>query len=187
NDSYLRRTPFTELCGLDLMIRLDSKSRRRQIALLALEIIAKEGLPELTMRKLAGRAQVSEAAIYRHFKNKEAVLRELFELLAVGNGFWQTAKVADDPIVGLKLIIEAQLSHFENNPDLITFLFNEEVFVGYPALKEPMLEWRKTKEETIIDLVETAKRQNQVPADIDSKVFALLYMGAIRLIALKWK
>lgn len=167
--------------------RLDSKSRRIQISTLALGIIAQEGLSELTMRKIAGRARLSEAAVYRHFENKEAVLKELFELLSKGNSFWQEAKEASDPILGLKTIIETQLNHFEENPDLVSLIFSEEIFISYPAIRELATKARKSKEEVIILLVERAKQKNQASGDIDSEIFALLYMGAIRLIVLKWK
>jgi len=47
----------------------------------ALTIIDKDGLSGLTVRKLSARLGVTAMAIYRHFKNKAAIERELVDLV----------------------------------------------------------------------------------------------------------
>ena len=42
-----------------------------------IEIIAKEGEKSLSLRKVAASCNVSQAAPYAHFKNKEELIKEL--------------------------------------------------------------------------------------------------------------
>jgi len=53
-------------------------ARQEEILVSALEIVAQEGSRALTMKRVAGAVGVTEAAIYRHFKNKRHLLLALY-------------------------------------------------------------------------------------------------------------
>lgn len=63
----------------------------------ARELFASEGYEAVTMRKIADRIEYSPTAIYLHFKDKEAVLRELCEVdfLTLAQEFGAIAEIAD--------------------------------------------------------------------------------------------
>ena len=48
--------------------------RQEEIILAAIALIAREGYKNLTIKKLASELNLSEAALYRHFVNKEDLL-----------------------------------------------------------------------------------------------------------------
>jgi len=54
-------------------------STRDRILAEARELYAREGLAGLSMRKVAGRLDLSATAIYRHFRDKEALLLRMVE------------------------------------------------------------------------------------------------------------
>jgi len=58
-----------------------SSIRQEQILDRAVELVAKAGLANLTMKKIAGRVGFSEAAIYRHFPTKQRLLISLMDRL----------------------------------------------------------------------------------------------------------
>jgi len=69
---------------------------REKIAAAAIEIIRREGQTALSMRKLAGLFSVDVAALYRHFENKDELLKEvgrlasdLVELDTPTSGSWE--------------------------------------------------------------------------------------------------
>jgi len=62
----------------------------------ALEILAKEGESELTLREVARRAGVTHAAPYRHFPNKEALLASVAE-----EGFRMLVRHVDEARAGV--------------------------------------------------------------------------------------
>ncbi len=53
--------------------------RRRQIVAAARRLIVTRGAEHVTVRRIAKEVGLSEAAIYRHFKNKKGVLRLLLD------------------------------------------------------------------------------------------------------------
>ncbi|QBD76267.1 TetR/AcrR family transcriptional regulator [Ktedonosporobacter rubrisoli] len=55
--------------------------RRERILQVGLRLIDQQGLDSLSMRKLAQELKVDPMALYRHFKNKEALLDGVAELL----------------------------------------------------------------------------------------------------------
>lgn len=70
---------------------------REKILEAARELFVKEGYEAVSMRKIADRIEYSPTAIYFHFKDKEAVMRELCEadFLTLAHEFVEIAKVAD--------------------------------------------------------------------------------------------
>jgi AcrR family transcriptional regulator len=62
-------------------LRLPSDVRREQILDRALDLVQRDGLANLTMKKITRRVGFSEAAIYRHFPTKAALLLGLLDRL----------------------------------------------------------------------------------------------------------
>lgn len=54
--------------------KLDTEVRQDQIAQAALSLVASHGLKGLSMTRVARRVGIVPSAIYRHFKDKDAVL-----------------------------------------------------------------------------------------------------------------
>ena len=64
--------------------RLRSEDRKRQLVELALEMIADHGLQGTSMARVAQAADISETALYRHFRNRrELILAALNEMTAI--------------------------------------------------------------------------------------------------------
>jgi AcrR family transcriptional regulator len=70
---------------------------REKIMEAARELFVREGYEAVSMRKIADRIEYSPTAIYFHFKDKEAVMRELCEadFLTLAQEFVEIANVAD--------------------------------------------------------------------------------------------
>ncbi len=64
------------------MIHSEPTARQAQLLDLALELIQEHGLAGLTVRRLAERAGFSEAALYRHYTSKQALLQAVAKRIA---------------------------------------------------------------------------------------------------------
>ena len=73
---------------------------RDRIAYIGLQLIDQEGLESLTMRKLAGELRVDPMSLYRHFKNKDALLDGVAELL------WREVALPADE-VGWEILLQS--------------------------------------------------------------------------------
>lgn len=59
--------------------RLSPEERRRQIVAAAKALFSGEGIEHVSMRKIAKEVGITQAAIYQHFENKEAILFVIIE------------------------------------------------------------------------------------------------------------
>lgn len=94
----------------------EKQDTRQRILDAARELFATEGYDAVTMRKIADRIEYTPTAIYFHFADKEALIRELcaMDFLALARSFQPIAQVGD-PIERMKRIgaayIEFALAH----------------------------------------------------------------------------
>lgn len=63
------------------MPRTRSASAHRKVLDAALELVAESGIEGASMDAIAGRSGVSKATIYKHWKDKDALLLEMLEVL----------------------------------------------------------------------------------------------------------
>jgi AcrR family transcriptional regulator len=98
----------------------------------ARDLFATEGYEAVTMRKIAERIEYSPTAIYFHFKDKLALLRELVDrdFAAFATVLQRTADVRD-PIERLRRVGYAYVDFALERPNHYRFLF----MTHHPALK----------------------------------------------------
>jgi len=97
---------------------------RTKIVDVAREMFAAEGYEAVTMRKIAERIEYSPTAIYAHFKDKNALIRELCEtdFLAFAQRFVAFLQV-DDPIERLRRAGVAYVDFAVDNPQHYRLMF----------------------------------------------------------------
>lgn len=97
---------------------------RTKILDAARDMFVSEGYDAVTMRRIADRIEYSPTAIYFHFRDKEALLRELCEcdFLRLAQQFNKIAKIAD-PIERLRAAGRAYLRFGIENPNHYRLMF----------------------------------------------------------------
>ena len=97
---------------------------REKILDAARELFASDGYEAVTMRRIAEKIEYSPTAIYFHFKDKEALLRELcdtdFGALAA---HFQTIALIADPVERLRQIGLAYIEFGLEHPNQYRFMF----------------------------------------------------------------
>jgi len=98
--------------------RIGAAARRAQILSVASEMFARDGIDHTSMRKIAAKAGVTAALLYKHFADKDALL------MAIGEGFFvklaaymeKAAGSERDPITRLKRQMHAYVTCGIENP-----------------------------------------------------------------------
>ncbi len=166
--------------------RKNSEIRREEALSLAMKIIHEEGIHSLTLRRIAEGLEISEAALFRHFKDKEEMINllatKVFDhyIVRESNGY-------EDVEAGLLKIMINQFSSFQGTPEATSVLFQEEIFREYPAVKARFDERRHQRADRIARMVGDAKAKHRVAKAVDPDTFALIYMGAMRTAVLEWR
>jgi AcrR family transcriptional regulator len=166
--------------------RKNTQTRREEALTITMTIIHSEGIHSLTLRRVAEGLGISEAALFRHFKDKE----DLIDLLAskVFDQYMIREPEGDQDIdSGLLAMMTEQFSAFQGTPEATSVLFQEELFREYPAIKERFDKRRHLRADRIAGIVRTAQAKRQVASDVDPEVFTLIYMGAMRNAVVEWR
>src|SRR5262245_29715695 len=90
----------------------------------AREVFVKEGVEAVTMRAIADRIEYTATAIYHHFRDKNALLRELaqHDLRALVHAFGRIGRI-EDPIERLRHIGYTYIRFGLENQNHYRFLF----------------------------------------------------------------
>lgn len=105
--------------------RLSPEERRGQIVAAARSLFAAEGPDNVSMRKIAKRVGITQAAIYQHFENKEAIFFVIIEgffaeLLAA----LETAIAEEtEPLLRLRRSMRAYIEHGLSRPEEYRLVF----------------------------------------------------------------
>jgi AcrR family transcriptional regulator len=98
--------------------RIDAGARRAQILHVAGDMFAKDGIDATSMRRIAAKAGVTAALLYKHFADKDALL------MAIGEGFFATlaeymdraVEGVNEPVARLKAQMRAYVTCGIENP-----------------------------------------------------------------------
>ena len=168
------------------MSRKSTAERKKEVLDIAKKIIYEKGFYRLTIRNISDKMNISEAAIYRHFKGKENIIDQLTDLV-FSEGCSFDIESTENPVEVLKKFIDKQIEFFEKNPYLSIISFQDDMFREYPKIKEKFIHHQKKREDEIINLIQRGIEKNLIQNKVNPEVFASLYMGSIRLTVLKWK
>src|SRR6056297_721006 len=167
-------------------IRKSSSERREEVLKIAQKIIYDKGFYNLTIRNISEKIGISEAAIYRHFKNKKEIIDRLTDLVFSNECEFEVESNKDIFMV-FENFINKQINRFETNPYLAIISFQDDIFREYKDIKKKFIEHQKQREKEIKKLIIRGQNENTVKKEISPEVFASVFMGSIRITVSKWK
>ncbi|HCX68734.1 TetR/AcrR family transcriptional regulator [Parvibaculum sp.] len=145
--------------------RLSPEERRRQIVVAAKTLFSEEGVDHVSMRKIAREVGITQAAIYQHFENRDAILfaiiedffADLLEVLA-------TAVAREtQPLLSLRSAMRAYVDYGLAHPEAYRLVFMTPISglvragVGVPRTEEAKL--KPSKGTLAFDVLDSAVRK----------------------------
>ncbi|HNX00128.1 MAG TPA: TetR/AcrR family transcriptional regulator [Candidatus Cloacimonadota bacterium] len=167
---------------------MDLTTRQKEIVLNSISIISRQGIQDLTIKNIAAAINVTEAALYRHFKSKNELL------MAVLNYFDDLSRELVDaaelegktPLQKMELFVMKRYALFMSNPDLAKVMFSEVLFENEPALSAKMLSIIQRHMHQFLDYVNQAQTQNYIRSDIEGQQIFRMIIGSMRLLVTQW-
>ena len=166
---------------------MTSKYTKRQLQIIhsAVDLIAKGGMSSLTMNRIASEINVTEPALYRHFKSKKDILRGVINLLSQnGQVPNETEKTGWELI---ELIMQGRIQKFINYPSLAAIVFSEEIFSGDNDLSQQINSLMQVTQERFVRVIHTAQQDGSIREDIKAEQIALFMIGAFRFLVTQWR
>jgi AcrR family transcriptional regulator len=161
------------------MSRETTDIRQEQIKKAVLEIIADEGLHNLSTRNLAKRIGLTEGAIFRHFTTKRDIIKAIMD------------DVANDLIGALRNIVISpakaeeklftylcrNVKYLKENRGITILLFSEATHLGDKELKEKLNQILSEQKQFIIKMIKDGIAEGVWDKNINPEDVAILYMG----------
>ncbi|MDP1744523.1 MAG: TetR/AcrR family transcriptional regulator [Bacteroidota bacterium] len=170
----------------------NKKFTERQIEIIeaATKRIDEYGIQDLTIKTLSADLNLSEAALYRHFKSKNEILlglltyfidnmKERLEVILSKNN--------SSPSEILKEIFESQLNTFVKKPSVVSVIFSESIFQFNKELSNTVSSMMELMQNHIEGIVKKGQANETFTKAVGVSTTATIIMGGMRITVLKWK
>lgn len=172
------------------MINKDFTDRQIEIMEAATIRIDQFGIQELTIKNLAADLNLSEAALYRHFKSKNDILLGLLTYFILEMSERIEGIIADQekqPSELLKQIFTSQLNTFVRKPAIVSVIFSEGIFQFNKELSEKVSAMMNLMQQNINALVVRGQKEGLYGKLLGADPITTIIMGSMRMVVLKWK
>ena len=165
--------------------RLPTEERRRQIAEVALCILAERGASGLTTAEIARRVGITDGSVFKHFKDKveivDAAIAEFEALLAS-----DVATDLDDPLRRLGAFFVRRLAKVRERPEVLRLVFSErlEEAAGSPEAAARVRRVVASSMRFVRECVEDAQRRGMLASDVPGEILVWVVTGVLRGVAL---
>ena len=162
--------------------------RRRQIINAARQLIIKHGSENVTIRGISGEVGISEAAIYRHFRNKRDILLLLADDIGetLINDIALSINRKDSVLDKLNRVSLRQISAIAQRRGVSFLVIAEIISFGDRELNARMGAGLSRYIGRLQTLFEEGVINNELRKDLDPQAAALLMFGMIQGIVNLW-
>ncbi|MEW6116280.1 MAG: TetR/AcrR family transcriptional regulator [Nitrospirota bacterium] len=162
--------------------------RRTQIAEAALRIIARQGVRALTTSAIAQEVGISEANLYRHFRNKDEILSEMVDMIGEGlrKNFESVFKTDATPISKLKKVFRLHLDYIEKNEGIPRLGFSEDMHWGNRELGERLLTNIERYADELEKLIQEGQKTGALKRELEPRTAALMLIGMVQVVTFRW-
>ncbi len=169
-----------------------NKFSERQIEIIeaTAKRIDEHGIQDLTIKTLAADLNLSEAALYRHFKSKNEILLGLLTY------FIEEMKDRLDLILSnknrnpselLKDLFDSQLKTFVQKPSVVSVIFSESIFQFNKELSSTVTSMMELMQNHIESVVKKGQANGSFSKIVGVETTTTIIMGGMRITVLKWK
>lgn len=164
-------------------------NRQLEIIQAATKLIGEKGIQNLTTKNLAAEIGFSEAALYRHFKNKNIIIGSILEYYKdeIKDVMSDIVKKNNSGIEKLKNVIEFLFNRFLKNPAIVMIVFAETSFQNEVQLSDQVHSILKQKKKIFEDVILIGQKDGSIRNDIQKEQLATIFMGSLRLTVLRWR
>jgi len=162
--------------------------RQRQIITAAIELLEAGGMEAVTVKAIGARVGFSDAAVYRHFESKGAILAAIADRFAEGSLRLLDGLAATgcESLPLVRRFFLDRLNVFATDPVALAVMFAENLFRAEPELAAKVDQIMAAHQEILMDALVTGQRRGDIRPLPPHHLF-LLVTGSLRLLVLQWR
>lgn len=168
--------------------KLATEIRKEQIAEAALALVASQGVRRLSIAAVARRVGLVPSGIYRHYKDKAAMLAAVLDRVEerLSGIVEQAAAATDDPIEQLHGVLTAHIRFIREGRAVPRMIFSEDAHGDDPRRKERIVGVLTSYLGAIARIVRRGQQTGRIRKDLDPETAALLLLGIVMPAGIRW-
>lgn len=167
--------------------RESTEVRQQQITEAALHVIGQKGVNGATTAEIASSAGISEGNLYRHFKNKEEIIKSVIDKIGsdLASLLTDEAEISD-PLLKLETTFKRHLLYIEGNVGIPRTIFSEETIVSNENLRARVKNTILVYFQGIKQIVEQGQKIGALDTEMDSQAITSMFIGTIHFAVTRW-
>lgn len=167
----------------------DILHRKDRLIITTIDILDERGLQGLSTREIASREGVSEATLFRHYKNKNELLLAVLEYYTkFDEDIFETTRLNNlKPLEAIRFSISKSAEYYESYPAITAISQILDVIQYEPDLSDKARSIIYTRSQLIKRLIDEAKTNGDLSQDIVSEDLSDVIIGTFREICLRWR
>lgn len=168
--------------------RLDHVTRQHQIAAAARDIITEGGLASLTLNELAARVGVTEAALYKHVRNKDEILLLLVSEIreSLFSAISEATSTDRSSLEKLEHMLQLHLSYAETRRGVSFVIISESLRFGVPEVKLAARRLVDDYVNLVSEILKEGQTGGEVDRSIDPEAAAVMFFGMVEASVTRW-
>lgn len=159
--------------------RRPTEERRQQIAEAALRIISGKGVHRLTAQELGREVGIADGSIFRHFKDKAAIVRAAIAHLE-GVLFQSFPPEAEDPLERLRLFFVGRLTLVQRMPSVFLAAFSDRLEEAAGEEAGVVRSIIERSQAFVRQCLQEAQERGQIAPGLALEALTLVVMGALQ-------
>ncbi len=170
-----------------MRIRKTAEDRKAEIVAAALTLADRLGPDRMTTQAVAREVGLSQPGLFRHFPRKQDLWQAVVDRIAEAmEARWTDASAEGPPMDRLTATVLAQLRLIRETPAIPAILFSRELHVENDALRRALAGCMARFRARLAALAEEARAAGALDPDADPDDVALLLLGLVQGLALRW-
>lgn len=163
-------------------MRKSNSIRKAEMVEFAEHMMMEGGITNVTIKAIAERSGFSEAAVYRHFKDKQSLLHAVADDLEqrLFQAFEEAIQGIDSPLDRLAHIMETHLRFTERRRGGLFVVIAACIHGDNEPLRKRMLSLMDRYVARIATLLEECREKNLLRADVDIQECSFLFFGMVQ-------
>jgi len=164
-------------------------TRKEQIILSTIELIDELGIDNLSIHEIAKKENITEGALYRHFRSKEEIIIETIKYYShfdinIINTINKNNLASKSAII---FLLTSFSEYYENYPEITSIYCSFESLIYEENIgKEVLLLINRTSDFLIL-LIEKGKKVGDFKDCMNSEDLANIISGSFRSLVFKWR
>lgn len=161
--------------------RKSSEIRKQEIVDIAWDLVTQHGAGAVTIKNIALKAEISEAAIYRHYEDKHAILLALVDNFEkhIMESLDHPIKIQENPLLKLKEIMKTHLIFTEQRQRIMFAITAESLHFNDDELRKRILGVIENYKTRIKDILKDARKQGLVRKNVNLDSVSFAFFGLI--------